>query len=319
MTDDVIAAVHAMADKAGVKDFSLQDRNRVTLHPADWEAGVDYDDYRHADTIEDESDDEYESDSDSDDDSSSSSSDSSSSSSSSDSSDSDDDFDEADPNEKESSPIRDVVMDTGFNSNDEDSEQETAPTDAAVAEESDPEDQVPENANTTRSGRVSRPPSIMNISDTRGKSYMQTKKRGIRWADEVSADLAKLEEQHNLFYAEEPNSRPGLQYSEEEAHVLAMHMMSMMQRFDEQGTTFVQQYLLHEGLKKFGKSGHDAALKEIDQLHQRTCFEPISVKDLSPEEKARAMVALMFLAQKRDATIKGRLVYNGKPSREWLS
>jgi hypothetical protein len=153
MTDDVIAAVHAMANKAGVKDFSLQDRNRVTLHPADWEAGVDYDDYRHANTIEDESDDEYESDSDSDDDSSSSSSDSSSSSSSSDSSDSDDDFDEADPNEKESSPIRDVVMDTGFNSNDEDdSVQETAPTDAAVAEESDPEDQIPENTNATRSG-----------------------------------------------------------------------------------------------------------------------------------------------------------------------
>ena len=27
----------------------------------------------------------------------------------------------------------------------------------------------------------------------------------------------------------------------------------------------------------------------------------------------------MFLTQKRDGTIKGRMVYNGKPTREWLS
>ena len=31
------------------------------------------------------------------------------------------------------------------------------------------------------------------------------------------------------------------------------------------------------------------------------------------------MMALMFLTEKRDSTIKGRMVYNGKPTREWLS
>ena len=36
-------------------------------------------------------------------------------------------------------------------------------------------------------------------------------------------------------------------------------------------------------------------------------------------ERRKAMMALMFLTEKRDSTIKGRMVYNGKPTREWLS
>jgi hypothetical protein len=31
------------------------------------------------------------------------------------------------------------------------------------------------------------------------------------------------------------------------------------------------------------------------------------------------MEAVMFLTEKRDGTIKGRLVYNGKPTREWIN
>jgi hypothetical protein len=29
-------------------------------------------------------------------------------------------------------------------------------------------------------------------------------------------------------------------------------------------------------------------------------------------------MALMFLTEKRDKRVKGRMVYNGKPTREWL-
>ena len=46
---------------------------------------------------------------------------------------------------------------------------------------------------------------------------------------------------------------------------------------------------------------------------------PISVMDISMSERKKAMDALMFLTEKRDKTIKGRMVYNGKPTREWLT
>jgi len=72
-------------------------------------------------------------------------------------------------------------------------------------------------------------------------------------------------------------------------------------------------------LKKFGEKGSEAASKELDQLHQRNCFTPIDVQDLSPSEKQKAMNSLMFLIEKRDGTVKGRMVYNGKPTQEWLS
>ena len=69
----------------------------------------------------------------------------------------------------------------------------------------------------------------------------------------------------------------------------------------------------------FGEHGHEAATKEMDQLHRRNCFTPISVKDMTSTERRKAMGALMFLTEKRDKSVKGRMVYNGKQTREWLT
>ena len=35
-------------------------------------------------------------------------------------------------------------------------------------------------------------------------------------------------------------------------------------------------------------------------------------------EKKKAQQSLMFLSEKRDGSIKGRMVYDGKPTREWI-
>ena len=40
---------------------------------------------------------------------------------------------------------------------------------------------------------------------------------------------------------------------------------------------------------------------------------------MTEAERKKAMRALMLLTQKRDGRYKGRMVYNGKPTREWLS
>ena len=53
-----------------------------------------------------------------------------------------------------------------------------------------------------------------------------------------------------------------------------------------------------KGLKVFGEHGHEAATKEMDQLHRRNCFTPISVKDMTSTERRKAMGALMFLTEK---------------------
>ena len=82
---------------------------------------------------------------------------------------------------------------------------------------------------------------------------------------------------------------------------------------------FGQQYILQKGLKVFGTAGAQGAQDELEQLHKRNCFTPIDFNNMPEEEKMKAMEALMFLTEKRDKSIKGRMVYNGKPTREWLS
>jgi hypothetical protein len=122
---------------------------------------------------------------------------------------------------------------------------------------------------------------------------------------------------HNIICPKPKEPDRSLEYNEEEAAVIAMFMTELHQKIEVGGVSFVQQYLLHEGLKRFGKKGHEAALKEMDQLDKRSVFTPISIKDMTPEEKAKAMNGIMFLAEKHDKRIKGQFVYNGKPSRAW--
>ena len=88
---------------------------------------------------------------------------------------------------------------------------------------------------------------------------------------------------------------------------------------EEIGSQYGQQYILQKGIKKFKEKGEEAILKEIKQLHDRKCFQPIKVQDITEAERRKAQVALTYLTEKRDGTIKARTVYNGKPTREWLS
>jgi hypothetical protein len=60
-------------------------------------------------------------------------------------------------------------------------------------------------------------------------------------------------------------------------------------------------------------------MKEMDQLHRWSCFSPTSVARMTPTERGKAQQALMFLGEKQDRTIKGRMVRDGMATREWLS
>ena len=80
------------------------------------------------------------------------------------------------------------------------------------------------------------------------------------------------------------------------------------------------QYFLKRGLKEFGKAeGKKASKAELLQMHQRICFVPTLVKDLSPSEKRKAMLGLVILSQKKTGVMRGRLAYNGQPTRNWIS
>ena len=122
---------------------------------------------------------------------------------------------------------------------------------------------------------------------------------------------------HNLFSAEDADNA-GVTCEKTEAQLLAMTMGKIQHECDGE-CAFTQQCSCHKGTKIFGEKGKQAAAKESKQQHARTCFSPMAVEALSKVERDRAQQVLMCLAEKRDGTIKGRMVCNGKPMREWLN
>ena len=109
------------------------------------------------------------------------------------------------------------------------------------------------------------------------------------------------------------------EYRSDLAPIIAHVMVHLSHKYGRDGIVGAQQHILQKGLKLYGGRGESAVKKEISQLSTRKCFEPINIESLSTEEKRKAVDALMFLSEKRDGTIKGRMVYNGKPTREWLT
>ena len=181
---------------------------------------------------------------------------------------------------------------------DEDEEEQIAgvdePTDPAAEEPVVEPTQEPERI-TTRSGRtVVRPAKYSN------------------------AQYVRVEKKHMILHQTKRNDDRYIEYNEDIAIVAARTIESLNYEVSQKGAAFSQQYILKKGLKKFGDNGKKAATEELDQLHKRNCFEPIDVATMTASEKKKTMESLLFLTQKRDGRVKGRLVYNGKPTRKWL-
>jgi hypothetical protein len=134
------------------------------------------------------------------------------------------------------------------------------------------------------------------------------------------SDLEKSKEAiHNLQFRQTGDN--WFDYTDEEATLIARCMMQIRDKFDTQkGMQFIQQYYLNKGLKIFGDEGRAAVDKELHQLLKRECFAPVDVSELSQLQIKRAQEAMMLLAEKLfTQEKKGRLVFRGDGTREWLS
>ena len=123
---------------------------------------------------------------------------------------------------------------------------------------------------------------------------------------------------YNLAF-QQVNSERKSEYSTDKASLIARFMHEINEKVQRDGMNFIQQYYLNKGLKKFGARGKEAAISELDQLVKRNCWEPIHVEELTQEEKRRSVDSMMLLAEKNSEKIKGRYVYKGNETRDWLS
>ena len=124
---------------------------------------------------------------------------------------------------------------------------------------------------------------------------------------------------HNIAFQQIGSDRKG-EYSSDEAKVIARTMMQIRDNiYCGDGVSYIQQYYLNKGLKIFKERGKDAAMKELDQLIKRSCWTPRRISELKESEKRKAVDAMMLLAEKHTGEVKGRYVFRGNETRDWLS
>ena len=314
MSDFVIQAVEKMAEDQGIKSLKLFKKNKQPLFPNDWTAGVDYESTNDENILDAEGNyveidrddeqqihnavDEYEYD--------------------------DELLDEQEYEQMDQNEINDLVADEGEqfdptieNNNEFDADAEEI---EAEAVEEHPDDESQEEAEEVAEPTRTRPTRAPKPIDwlTYTHHQMQEPRRN----KSVTYDFNtwyRIEVCHNLLKQACDYPEDVQEYDTKMAPVVAFIMSEMNTRATSKGACFGPQYLLKKGLEKFGERGVKANEKELRQLHDRTCFEPVSIAEMTPDEKKKAVEALMFLTEKRDKSIKSRLVYNGKPTRSWLS
>jgi hypothetical protein len=75
------------------------------------------------------------------------------------------------------------------------------------------------------------------------------------------------------------------------------------------------QYSLKIGMELFKERGTEAVTQELSQLHFRDTFKPINPQGLSKEQHKQVLKSHLFLKEKRDTTVKGRMVAGGNKQR----
>ena len=75
------------------------------------------------------------------------------------------------------------------------------------------------------------------------------------------------------------------------------------------------QYGIWKGLQVFGDRGLAAIKKEMQQFYDLNVIAPISIKDMTKQQKSWALSYLIFLRERRDDKIKGRGCANGRKQR----
>ena len=129
------------------------------------------------------------------------------------------------------------------------------------------------------------PPLRRSVRDRKEKeifdpsSYLQTntEEKKVTFEDQVPKQKILEEYEYNLF-TQSLDSNKKLKYSYTTIRIIANVMVDIRSETMEREASFVQQYPLKRGLKVFGETGKEAALKEVDQLYKRSIFTPMKSK-----------------------------------------
>jgi hypothetical protein len=109
------------------------------------------------------------------------------------------------------------------------------------------------------------------------KSYTQHTK------DTFKSDKERIQLEccHNLIAQTQPDPSQSKPYNASDAMLMARLVDVLNNMITIEGASSAQHYLLNKGIKVFGQKALDTSMKEMNQLHHRNSFTPISVTGMS--------------------------------------
>jgi hypothetical protein len=141
---------------------------------------------------------------------------------------------------------------------------------------------------------------------------------GVPMADDMDARYGRRR-RSGLRNRREPRSGAAIKEPQSSAHhalnIALGRELSGLEGFSDFEHLALTQYNLKQGLEIYGKAGADAVVSEMRQLHDRKTIRPRYAKDLTLDEKRKALGYLMFIKEKRCGTVKGRGCADGRKQR----
>jgi hypothetical protein len=99
------------------------------------------------------------------------------------------------------------------------------------------------------------------------------------------------------------NTMTTTEYATEEASMMAsiitMYKDQLSTHTNIPGSNFLTTYSLKKGLQQFGDRGKQATLNEMQQFHDRRCFQPVHKGNLNTTERKQGLESLIFLVEKK--------------------
>ena len=149
----------------------------------------------------------------------------------------------------------------------------------------------------------------------RGKSYLQAssikkidkkttssgkrkrknikRNRKVKFMDQQTETTKYIEQLHNIITQVTKRS----ECNKKEATIMVIIINDINTRMSKDEHSFAETYSLKAGMRKFGEQGYNSVYQEVKQLHDRTCFNPISVTTMTQKERKRALESLIFLTE----------------------
>ena len=291
ITPAVIRAVEAIAEAQNQKGLRIRTKKGGTLYDSSWTAGVDYDEY------DEEADEDYTPPEEEEEDDELTGVEEEENDPNTIGEILEDNIIQQDPAHEESDDEEQNDDEQSNNDQNNDNRQENEQLDEEDIDEEE-RDEVQESA-SARPTRSRKPNKVFSPKMT-GKSHDQQTHIMVdeSQATEYDKDVA--------------------QYAANFLTALQNRVIRSKPKPTKKGNSFLVTYSLKKGLEKFKDKGYQAARGEMEQLHDRKCWQPIKPEELQGSERKKALESLIFLVEKKSGKVKARHCANGSVQRKWM-